>query len=312
MDTDQSRLICIKPERQTSAERLVPVPFIVGVSRSGTTLLRLMLDAHPELAIPPETHFIPLVARNCADAANPRDCFIETVTSHLYWPDSHVDGQALTDSVAAIDPFNVGDALRSFYRLYAERFGKPRWGDKTPGYVHKMDLIQEFLPEAHFVHIIRDGRDVALSLNEAWRTSGRVKPIQEAAHWWMAKLSKARHQASELSFYLEIRYEDLVLESEATLRRICDFIDLPWNPLMLEYYKTAEERLAELVAFDRKKATNIEQRRAKHMWTTRPPEASRIGRWRTEMSASDRQEFEAIAGELLAELGYDGGSRDGC
>jgi hypothetical protein len=291
---------------------VIPAPFIVGVSRSGTTLLRLMLDAHPDLAIPPETHCIPLVARNCADAANPRDCFIETLTSHLYWPDFHVDGQALTDSVAAIDPFDVGDALRNFYRLYAERFGKPRWGDKTPGYVHKMDLIQGFLPEAHFVHIIRDGRDVALSLNEAWRNSGRMKPIQEAAHWWMAKLSKARNQANELSFYLEIRYEDLVLESEATLRRICYFIDLPWNPLMLEYYKTAEERLAELVTFDRKKAANIEQRRAKHALTTRAPEASRIGRWRTAMSKSDQQEFERIAGEMLAELGYDGGSRDGC
>jgi hypothetical protein len=105
-----------------------------------------------------------------------------------------------------------------------------------------------------------------------------------------------------------VRYEDLVLDSEATLRKICAFIDLPWDPLMLQYYTTAEERLAELVTADGRRQLCVEERRAKHAWTSQPPESSRIGRWRTEMSASDRREFEAIAGEMLAELGYDGGS----
>jgi hypothetical protein len=75
---------------------------------------------------------------------------------------------------------------------------------------------------------------------------------------------------------------------------------------MLEYYKTAEERLAELVTVDGKKTTNIEERRGRHAWTSRPPEASRIGRWKTQMSASDRHEFESIAGGTLQELGYAG------
>ena len=109
-----------------------------------------------------------------------------------------------------------------------------------------------------------------------------------------------------------MHYEDLVLDSEATLRQICAFIDLPWHPCMLQYYNRAEERLAELVTVDGIRAVHIEQRRAKHALTTRAPEASRIGRWRTAMSKSDQQEFERIAGEMLAELGYDGGSRDGC
>jgi hypothetical protein len=264
-----------------------------------------MLDAHPGLAIPSQTHFIPLAAAACQDAVNPMQAFVETLTSHLLWPNFHIDADILRERVAALDPFAVGDACRVFYQLYAERFGKPRWGDKTPGYVNRMELIQELLPEAHFIHIIRDGRDVALSLNEAWRPSGRVKPVQEAATWWMSKISKARRQAKGLSFYQEVSYESLVLDTEATLRRICAFVDLPWHPLMLRYYQTAADRLAEITAFDHSKAATVEQLHVRHAWTTKPPEASRIGRWRTEMSASDRQEFEAIAGEMLAELGYD-------
>jgi hypothetical protein len=283
---------------------VIPAPFIVGVGRSGTTLLRLMLDAHPDLAIPPDTTFIPLVVENCQDADDPWGCFVETLTSHRRWADSHVDGYALKERVAAIRPFSTSDALRAFYTLYAERFGKPRWGDKTPNYLLQMMLIQTLLPEARFIHLIRDGRDVALSVIE----ERRGMTIQKAAKRWVTKIREGRRQADGLPFYLEVRYEDLVLDSEATLRQICAFIDLPWHPCMLQYYNRAEERLAELVTVDGKRAVHIEQRRAKHTWTTRPPEASRIGRWRTEMSASDRQEFEAIAGELLAELGYDGGS----
>jgi hypothetical protein len=287
---------------------VIPAPFIVGVGRSGTTLLRLMLDAHPDLAIPPETTFIPHVVKTCQDAADPWSCFVETLTLHRRWADSHVDGYALKERVAAIRPFSMSDALRAFYTLYAERFGKPRWGDKTPNYLLEMMLIQKLLPEARFIHLIRDGRDVALSVIEERRGSRQAMSMQKAAKRWVTKIREGRRQADDLPFYLEVRYEDLVLDSEATLRTICAFINLPWHPRMLQYYSTAEERLAELVTVDGIRAVHIDQRRGKHTWTTRPPEASRLGRWRTEMSESDRQEFEAIAGELLEELGYNGGS----
>ena len=111
---------------------------------------------------------------------------------------------------------------------------------------------------------------------------------------------------ARLRFYLEIRYESLVLDTEATLRQVCAFIDLPWDPLMLQYHRIAEERMAELVAVDSRKEADIEERRGKHAWTSRPPEASRIGRWKTQMSASDRHEFESIAGGMPQELGYAG------
>ena len=194
----------------------------------------------------------------------------------------------------------------AFTRLYALRFAKPRWGDKTPGYVKHTRAVQDLLPEARFIHIIRDGRDVAVSLIEEWRASGRVMSVTRAAERWVSKISVGREQARELRFYLEVRYEDLVLDSESVLRRICDFIDLPWHPDMLEYHRSAPERVAELVAPDATGTLSAAKRQAKHAWTSSPPEASRIARWRTEMSADALSEYERVAGRLLAELGYAG------
>jgi hypothetical protein len=266
----------------------------------------MMLDAHPDLAIPPETNLFPGVPRKCATVADPWNCFVATLTSFTRWPDFHLDADALKQQIAAIHPFDVSAALRAFYALYAAGFAKARWGDKTPRYVEQMSVIQALLPEARFIHVIRDGRDVALSTLDLWFGPGS---IAEAAEWWLSKINKARAQAKDLRFYLEIRYEDLVLDSESTLRRICAFIDLPWNRLMLEYYKRAGERVAELnadiTAPDGTRRVPVEERQRIFWMTTQPPDASRIGRWRKEMSLSDRRCFEKIAGEALGELGYD-------
>jgi hypothetical protein len=132
--------------RGSEAGTLTPAPFIVGAERSGTTLLRLMLDAHPDLAVPPETHFIARTAEACQDASDPRQAFLETVTSHRRWGDFRIQGDLLAQRISTIEPFDLSAALRAFYELYAERLGKPRWGDKTPNYVHRMTLIQGLLP----------------------------------------------------------------------------------------------------------------------------------------------------------------------
>lgn len=294
-------------ERQ-EAGTLTPSPFIVGAGRSGTTLLRLMLDAHPDLAIPPETHFVPRLAKVCEHASNPQQAFLETVTSHRRWGDFHMNEELLAQRIAAIEPFDISEALRAFYELYAKRFGKSRWGDKTPGYVHRMIFIQGLLPEARFIHIIRDGRDVFLSTKDLWFGPNSV---EEAARRWQSWIKEARRQSQKLPHYLETRYEDLVSNTEATLRKISDFVDLPWDPSMLAYYDTAEERMSEIyqdiMAPRGEGVVRGEKRRAIHSLTSKPPQRDRIGRWRQEMTAIDRERFEEIAGKTLRELDYDVG-----
>ena len=87
------------------------------------------------------------------------------------------------------DPLTAGDAARSFYEAYAAHVGKPRWGDKSPPYTWKAKRIQRALPEAQFIHLIRDGRDVALSLSEVSWGPG---DIQAAAAKWVDELGRAR------------------------------------------------------------------------------------------------------------------------
>jgi hypothetical protein len=186
-----------------------------------------------------------------------------------------------------------------------EEQGKPRWGEKTPTYVQKMKLIQRAVPEARFVHVIRDGRDVALSVLD--RTV-RDLTAGDIANRWQKKITKAREDKPKLNHYMEIRYEDLILDTEPVLRQVCEFIELPWDDALLHYHERSADRLKEMAralpAEGRAKELSVERRMATHEMTTKPPSADRVARWRTQMTPEQREEFESIAGDLLSQLGY--------
>src|SRR5436190_6536233 len=292
----------------------VKAPFVVGVSRSGTTLLRLMLDAHPELTIPPETHFVPKLITHHerwvaegATGAELHERAFELITSHPRWGDFGLAPPDLRERLDRHDRLTAGDAVRSFYEAYAAREGKPRWGDKSPPYMWKGPRIQRGLPEAHFVHLIRDGRDVALSLQEV---SWGPDDVAESGRKWVAELQKARRRARRLlpGTYMEARYEDLVADPGSVLRRVSDFVELPWDDAMLSYHQRAEERRQEEIRELRPLGggtITAEERARQHELVTKPPSVSRVGRWRTEMAPEDREAFEAVGGKLLVELGYE-------
>ena len=283
----------------------VPAPFVVGVNRSGTTLLRMMLDAHPDLTVPPETHFVPdLISAAESGSATP-EALLETITSQREWGDFGLTEAELLERFGALDPLDAGAALRSFYEAYAERAGKPRWGEKTPIYVKSMRKIERALPEARFVHVIRDGRDVALSIRDR---AVKEHPIERIAERWVRRITRAREQAKRLAHYEEIRYESLILDTRPTLERICEFLELPWDDALLDYHERSADRLEEMkreLPDDGKRTSlSVERRMATHARTTEKPDPRRVSRWREGMDRSDREAFEAIAGPLLAELGY--------
>jgi hypothetical protein len=282
-----------------------PAPFIVGVGRSGTTLLRLMLDAHPELAIPAETHFLVDILAIGAEEST-KDRFFRAVTQAATWPNLALDECTVRNALAEIEPFAAAKAVRAIYRLYAHRFGKQRWGDKTPPYRRHMIGIQRLLPEAHFIHIIRDGRDVALSYRGLWFGPG--DNIEAQARFWVEQVRAARAQAAALAHYLEIKYEALVNAPEATLRTICDYLEMGYDPRMLDYHLFAFNRLAEIKCPfgppDRTPA-DIDVFLSIHDHTRHRPDPSQIGRWRTEMQETELCQYEAIATDLLCELGYE-------
>ncbi|MDQ3814045.1 MAG: sulfotransferase [Armatimonadota bacterium] len=265
-----------------------------------------MLDAHPEMCIPPETGFIPVAIRLHGQGAGLREGFFHKVTNFPTWQDFNLSPEAFHRALVEIDPFDVSAGMRAFYRLYAARFDKKRWGDKTPGYCLSIDEIQTFLPEARFIHLIRDGRDVALSLRGLWFAPGH--DMTTLARDWRSHITKARELSQRCRHYLEIRYEDLVYDTTAELQKICDFVDLPYDPRRGRYFEFARTRLDEVKTgynLDGTVLITKEERLFNHRFTNEPPDTSRVFRWKQEMTPEMRAEFESVAGQLLAELGYE-------
>jgi Sulfotransferase family len=288
-----SRLRRARGDRGQRRGGRAPAAFIVGVSCSGTTSLRVALDAHPQLAIPPETHFVPELIETCRAGAEPEQV-VQLLAGEPHWPLFGVNPAAVRERLPAAGPVKPRAALRAFYGAYAASRGKPRWGDETAGYLHAIRLIAGALPEARFVHVIRDVRDVALSMVAA----GQIKPdaVDAAARRWTRQVAGGRLDAARIDRCLEVRYEELVLEPQAPLRRIAEFLELPWDGAVLD----------SLPAVGRRPAGAPGQPTPPG---ARPAIVEAPGRWRTEMSPEDRAACEAVAGDLLGQLGYEIGPR---
>ena len=286
-----------------------PAPFVVGLTRSGTTLLRMMLDAHPQLTVPPETHFVPdlIKAASAEDAS--AETMLAALTANRTWGDFGLADEEMLQRLRRVGPGDAGAAVRAFFRAYAERQGKPRWGDKTPAYMLAVNRIGRALAEARFIHLIRDGRDVALS--QTARALNEQPPPAEQAERWVKRIRKSRAQAEKLGGdrYIEARYEDLVRDPEPVLRRVCEFIELDWDERMLTYHERAADRLQEMAGELRQEGEHARQeagyRLDNHMPTTKPPDPTKLDKWRREMPPADLAAYNEVAGELLRELGYE-------
>jgi hypothetical protein len=267
-----------------------PPIFVVGVARSGTTLLRWMLTEHPRIAIPVESHFIVDLAPAREDWGPRRQ--EEVLARLLADPKYHRPWMVEADLRAALEqrrPAGYAEFVDVVYRLYADTQGKPRWGDKTPWYVRHVDLLADLFGDAVFVHIVRDGREVAASLIEAGWSRG---PIASAARYWRRGVTSARASGSRLGpqRYFELHLADLIAEPEATLRRVCAAIGEDYTPRMLGYPRRAPEMASWAPRY---------QRWLRHL--AKPPTPG-LRDWRAGLSPADRAEVEAICRPLVDEL----------
>lgn len=286
-----------------------PMPIVVGSPRSGTTLLRLMLDSHPELAIPPETGFLTIGRDLALVESNAKRHFAQALINFPPdapgWGDFQIPGEEFIARIEALEPFTVSDGFRCFYQLYAERFGKVRWGDKTPLYLLKMPMIESLLPEARFIHIVRDGRDCAASLRSRFFSPGHAIAVQ--AGYWRTNVLTGRIEGAKCKHYIEIHYEELLRRPSDVLSLVCEFIELPFDPRMLDYYAYAPQRIGEHMGRVRNDGTVLitqQERHAQQALTLSPPDVGRIGAWRQQLSENEAREFEAIAGDALVRFGY--------
>ena len=297
--------------RKSKDDDRPPVPFIVGVGRSGTTMLRLMLDAHPDLAIPPETHFVPDLIDAIAAGATPEQA-AETMTAVRQWGDLHTDPADVVARWERLDRFEPGPALRAFYAIYAERRGKPRYGEKTPAYVRNMIKIEGAMPEARFIHVIRDGRDVALSRWKRTLGDKDPAPASQVAETWRGGSAAPDGTAARSPTTSSCATRTSSPTPSRTCGRSPSFSSCPGTPAMLTYYEHAAERMAEMArdlpATDGKPTRPGEERMQAHAMTQQPPDPGAMYRWKEKMSPADVAAFDAAAGELLADLGYEVGT----
>jgi hypothetical protein len=286
---------------------LRPSPFIVGVPRSGTTLLRMMLDAHPDLAIPPETHFPRSLFCLQGNGHAAMQRFYDVIVRSPRWQDFHIPKREFYNEISGLNPFSVSEGLRCFYALYAARFGKTRWGDKTPGYYSMMLAIQAILPEAHFINVVRDGRDVWLSERKTWW--GKERTAAEHAKCWRHAVLTTAKEARSCHHFLDLRYDNLVLKPTEQLKCISRFLDLEYDPAMESYFETCGSRIAEVSDLVRPDNGEIIIRKADRISSSllviTPPDSSRLECWKKDMTRADCAQYCEIAGDVLEALGFE-------
>jgi hypothetical protein len=277
-----------------------PYVFIVGCPRSGTTLLRRMIDAHRQIAITRETHWIAKRFER-RQGVTPDGFVIPELLSRLLsyekFTRMRIGQDELEGLVAGEEPVSYSNFVTGVFDLYGKGKGKRLVGDKTPAYVRHIPTLHALWPEAKFVHLIRDGRDVSLSAtnwSRAYKLARRYStwtedPITTAALWWEWHVRLGREDGGSLApkLYHEVRYEALVSEPAKECEKLCSFLDLPYDDAMLKFH---EGRTKMKPGLDAKKA-----------WL---PITSGLRDWRTQMPAEDLERFEAAAGGLLEELGY--------
>jgi hypothetical protein len=279
-----------RPERR-------PFAFVVGCGRSGTTLVRALLDAHRDLAVPFESYFPVWFARHRERYERPEgfalDHFLDDVLAHESFVRWRLDADQARADIRAAAPGTFPDAIRACFAAYAHAQGKPRYADKTPIFIKQIPLLAEMFPEAVFVHVVRDGRDVALSRRStAWGSTR----LDFEALVWRSQVEQGRRDGRALGAdrYLELRYEELLDDTERVARELCAFVAVDFDPAMLRYHERVDLIL------------DSQPHPEEHQNLLRPPTKG-LHEWRNELSPREVMFFEALAGPTLRRFGYDDG-----
>jgi hypothetical protein len=273
-----------------------PFPMFVGCGRSGTTLVRAIFDSHSQLAVTHHAQFIAAMGQRRRRYENDHGLITERFLADLFashrFPLLQVAQGTVRDAFDTPVP-SYADGVRRVLALYARNQGKSRYADKTPGHVVRIRLLSELFPEARFVHVIRDGRSSWLGYRE--RGFG-PQTLADAAFNWKGRVLRGRRAGLALGDqrYREVRYEDLVERPRETLEPVCRFLDLEYEDDMLQFHQRADTVLAGMGTSGRSAFENVGQPLTKGMRD-----------WRTTLSTQELELFDAIAGKLLGDLGYE-------
>jgi hypothetical protein len=264
--------------------------FVIGSPRSGTTWLQLMIGAHPSVCATTELRLYNKYTAPWLQAWKEEAPLTEAAKHYL--------GLPVLWTEAEFHDFLKGFLERVYTKVIAAKPEATHILDKHPQYSQFVEDIRLFIPGARFIHLIRDGRDVAVSLSAASRQMGWFarETLPGYGAFWKRELLAARKAKAYAGLYLELRYEDLLAAPTTVLKTVFGFCGLP--------------------ASDELVATIVEQHKFENLKRSRPTPAKdvqapqghfrqgKVGGWRQEFSALERYQFDRVAGDLLRELGY--------
>ncbi|MGD8394344.1 MAG: sulfotransferase [Candidatus Eiseniibacteriota bacterium] len=264
--------------------------FIVGAQRSGTTLLRLILNAHSQIAIPEEARFlVPLLTREHVDRPI-RGTRLRNVLSYIahnpQFARWNYDPAPFFERFAAVDAVRLATLVDALYGSFCASEGKHIWGDKSL-FFEQIDVLHALFPGARFIHVVRDGRDVFNS----WR---RIEPGRDRAAVvaldWRHKLQRIERSFTALpeASRRVIRYEDLLEQPEATTRALCAFCGVPHEEGMLEFYRTSR--------------TYIGEHHSELIF--QPIDRRNVGKWQRRLTGREARIFTTLARRRLERHGY--------
>ncbi len=303
-----------KKKSELLFDRVYKTPFfVIGNPRSGTSLLRLMLNSHPQICIPPECGFIEWWHEKYSgwkksNASNRKkvDEYVNDVLSSKKMETWYIKKEELKNNILFYKPENYADLCAIVCLTFAQLKNKPglkRWGDKNNYYIQKIDTLRTIFKDSQFILIIRDGRDVACSYRNIQKleTASVYKPklpykIDEIAFEWLTNnqhvLAFFEILPSRQKYIL--KYEKLITDAESELKKICSFLEINFNKEMLDYFlhnkKNREEPL-ELLDWKKK--------------TLEEPDEKNAGKYKKELTAEEIKMFDSIAAPLLRQFEYE-------
>ena len=270
---------------------------IGGCPRSGTTLLRTMLHCHPELAIPRETRFVLEALRQRTKFGDLHDVANRRKLGRWIFTRKQTDARRLgldperaIERVAAAPP-TLGSVLATCFAMYAEKHGKPRWGDKRPMYASRISAIWDLFPNVHFINVVRDPRACVASLRKLGWYDGSIVPSVELWERSITAVDRLRPKlrADQL---LDVTYEELILDPESTLNEVVSFTRLAADrsafEQMLSYHELEETRSERY-----------------HSNLRRPIDTSRMTAWTETLEPPEIAFIEEATAPLMRQWGYE-------
>jgi LPS sulfotransferase NodH len=283
----------------SSPKRLSCTPFfILTTGRSGSTLLRAILNQHDDVCIPPESNKLGQIVRDFLQTFRylKWQQVVSLVTAEFqkergfsFWEVELTAFFAQAANTASKD-YNLAYLIDLFYNYYLQ-VHKPdavRWGDKSVKNAFNLAHISNLFPDAQYIHIYRGGRDVATSLFQ----EGLCPNPETGAEQWMKAITNIHDFGRTLpeSRFLEISYENLVQNPEQTIQAVCEYLSLDFQPKLLDFWNNTE---------------NLgDANRSLHENLKNPINNDAIGKWKKSLDISQQTLVEMRLRGILSELGY--------